>query len=85
MRYPVTIVMTLIALALCLYNYTGYDPHNFIFFMFSPPAWVADLLVDIHEASVLLLYALTLITYALIGYVADRLIRRGRNNNRAPA
>jgi len=84
-RYPVTVVMTLIALALCLYNYTGYDPHNFVFFMFSPPAWVADMLVDIHEASVLLLYALTLITYALIGYVADRLIRRGRNNSRSPA
>ena len=85
MRYPVTLVMTLIALALCLYNYTGYDPHNIFFFMFSPPAWVADLIVDIHEASVLFLYALTLITYALIGYIADRLIRRGKNRKRAPA
>jgi len=85
MRYPVTVVMTLIALALCLFNYTGYDPHNLFFFMFSPPAWIADLLVDIHEASVLLLYVLTLITYALIGYIADRLIARGRGKGSAPA
>lgn len=85
MRYPVTSVMTLIALALCLYNYTGYDPSNAIFFMFSPPAWVTDMLVDIHETSVLLLYALTVLSYALIGYVADRIIRRERSRTRSRA
>ncbi|MFC4778645.1 hypothetical protein ACFO9Q_17765 [Paenibacillus sp. GCM10023252] len=83
MRYTVTIAAALFGLALCLYNYTGYDPHNFVFFMFSIPAWIADLFVDIHEVSVLWMYVLTVISYALIGYIADRFIaanrRRARN------
>lgn len=85
MRYPVTFVATLIGLALCLFNYTGYDPHNFVFFMFSPPAWIADLIIDIHEVSVLLMYVLTVLTYALIGYIADRLINTDRSKRRSRA
>ncbi|WP_141506177.1 hypothetical protein [Paenibacillus luteus] len=82
MRYPVTIVATLIGLAICLFNYTGYDPHNFVFFMLSIPAWVVDLFVDIHEVSVLLMYVLTVLTWALLGFVADVLISRGRESER---
>jgi len=85
MRYTVTIVASLISLALCLYNYTGYDPHNFVFFMFSPPAWIVDLVIDIHEVSVLLMYLLTVLTYAVIGYAADRLIHRDRTRRRSRA
>jgi len=85
MRYPVTIVATLIGLVLCLYNNTGYDPHNFVFFMFSPPAWIVDLVIDIHEVSVMLMYALTVLAYALIGYIADRIIHRDRMRRRSRA
>ena len=85
MRYPVTFAAALLGLALCLYNYTGYDPHNFVFFMFSPPAWAVDLFVDVHEVSVLFMYVLTILTYALIGYIADRIIRRERERRRTPA
>ncbi|WP_169082107.1 hypothetical protein [Paenibacillus sp. PL91] len=84
MRYPVTIVATLIGLAICLFNYTGYDPHNMIFFMLSIPAWVVDLFVDVHEVSVLLMYALTIITWALLGFIADVLIARARKSDRHP-
>ncbi|WP_419873975.1 hypothetical protein [Candidatus Pristimantibacillus sp. PTI5] len=84
MRYRVTIIATLIGLAICLFNYTGYDPHNFVFFMLSIPAWVVDLFVDIHEVSVLLMYALTILTWALLGFIADVLIARGRENERYP-
>lgn len=79
MRYKVTLAATIIGLLLCLYNYSGYDPHNFVFFMFSVPAWAVDLFVDVHEVSVLLMYALTIASYALIGYIADRLIARQRD------
>ncbi|MCA0754698.1 hypothetical protein KP806_06515 [Paenibacillus sp. N4] len=82
MRYPVTIAAALIGLAVCLFNYTGYDPHNMIFFMLSIPAWVADLFIDIHEVSVLLMYVLTILTWALLGYIADVLIARGRERDR---
>ena len=80
MRYPVTIVATLIGLAICLFNYTGYDPHNFVFFMLSIPAWVVDLFVDVHEVSVLFMYVLTILTWALLGFIADVLIARGRES-----
>lgn len=84
MRYRVTIIATLIGLAICLFNYTGYDPHNLVFFMLSIPAWVVDLFVDVHEVSVLLMYALTILTWALLGFIADVLIARGRENERYP-
>ncbi|WP_243866966.1 hypothetical protein [Paenibacillus sp. BK720] len=78
-------VATFIGLALCVYNSTGYDPHNFVFFMFSPPAWIADMFVDIHKVNVLLMYVLTVATWALLGYIADRLIERGRSRERDTA
>jgi hypothetical protein len=81
MRYPVTIAATIIGLAICLFNYTGYDPHNFVFFMLSIPAWIVDLFVDVHEVSVLFMYVLTVITWALLGFIADMLIARGRSRD----
>ncbi|MCR2806491.1 hypothetical protein [Paenibacillus soyae] len=85
MRYTFTTIATLIGLAICAFNYTGYDPHNMVFFMLSVPAWVTDFFVDIHEVSVLLLYALTVLTWALVGYVADRMIARDRRGRRSRA
>ncbi|MBD2867520.1 hypothetical protein [Paenibacillus arenilitoris] len=82
MRYPVTIAATIIGAAVCLYNYTGYDPHNLVFFMLSVPAWIVDMFVDVHEVSVLLMYVLTIATWALLGYIADLLIARGRERDR---
>jgi len=84
MRYPVTIVATIIGLAICLFNSTGYDPHNLVFFMFSIPAWVVDLFVDVHEVNVLLMYVLTVVTWALLGFLADVLIVRSRDKEHHP-
>lgn len=84
MRYPVTIVAALIGLAICLFNYTGYDPHNFVFFMLSIPSWLVDLFIDVHEVSVLLMYALTVLTWALLGFIADLIIARDRKRRRHP-
>ncbi|MGG4035005.1 hypothetical protein ABEV74_15040 [Paenibacillus cisolokensis] len=83
MRYPVTIAASLFGVALCLFNATGYDPHNFIFFMFSIPAWLVDLFVDVHRVSVVLMYILTVLSWALIGYIADVLINRERHRRRS--
>lgn len=78
MRFPFTIFFTLFGLALSLYNYTGYDPHNVFFFMFSIPVWFTEFFVDIHDVNVWLMYALTILSYALIGYLTDLGIRRLR-------
>lgn len=81
MRYPVTIAAAIIGLALCLFNSTGYDPHNFVFFMFSIPAWFVDMFVNVHDVSVILMYVLTVVSWALLGFIADILIARGRSRN----
>ncbi|WP_255570106.1 hypothetical protein [Cohnella sp. CFH 77786] len=78
MRYPVTLAFTLFGAALCLFNYSGYDPHNVFLFMFSVPIWFVELFSDIHRVNVWLMYLLTLISYALIGYLADLGIARLR-------
>ncbi|SFS57970.1 hypothetical protein [Paenibacillus sp. BC26] len=82
MRYPVTIAATLIGVALCLYNSTGYDPHNLVFFMFSVPAWITDMIVDIHEVNVYLMYVLTIASWALLGFICDYAVARGRRSRR---
>jgi hypothetical protein len=78
MRYPVTLAFTLIGIALCLFNYSGYDPHNVFFFMFSVPIWFVELFTDIHRVNVWSMYVLTVLTYALIGYLGDLGIARLR-------
>ncbi|MCQ6560798.1 hypothetical protein [Paenibacillus mendelii] len=83
MRYPVTIIATLVGLALCLYNYTGFDPHNMVFFMFSVPAWFVDFFIDVHQVNVLLMYVLTIASWALIGYLCDWMIAKGRQRRRS--
>ncbi|RAP77810.1 hypothetical protein [Paenibacillus montanisoli] len=83
MRYPATITASLIGVALCLYNSTGYDPHNMVFFMFSVPAWIADMVVDIHNVNVYLMYVLTIASWALLGYIVDWAIAKGRNRRRS--
>ena len=83
MRYYITIVAVLISLALCLFNSTGYDGHNFVFFLLSPPAWISDVFYDIHATPIVVMYALTVASYAVIGFACDVIIARNRRKYRA--
>ncbi|WP_127532532.1 hypothetical protein [Paenibacillus kobensis] len=83
MRFTVTIAAALIGLAICLFNSTGYDPHNFVFFMLSIPAWIAELLFDIHNVSVMSLYVWTVLTWAALGFIVDAVINRQRAARRS--
>ncbi len=78
MRYPMTLACTLIGAALCLFNATGYDPHNVFLFMFSVPMWLVELFTDIHNVNVWFMYVLTVLSWALIGYLGDLGISRIR-------
>jgi len=78
MRYKLTGIATLIGVAICAFNYTGYDPHNMFFFMLSIPAWFVDFFVDVHEVSVLLMYVLTIISWAVLGFIADWFVAKQR-------
>lgn len=85
MRYPFTGICTLIGLALCLFNSTGYDPHNLFLMMFSVPMWFVELFADLHSVSVWLMYALTVLSWALIGYLIDLGVSRTRSRARSRA
>ncbi|MFC5529886.1 hypothetical protein [Cohnella yongneupensis] len=78
MRYPITLACTLIGVALCLFNVSGYDPHNLFLFMFSVPAWLVELFVDIHQVNVWFMYLLTVLSWMLIGYLGDLGVARIR-------
>ncbi|RXZ82219.1 hypothetical protein EBB07_11080 [Paenibacillaceae bacterium] len=83
-RYPATIIAASFSFLLCLYNYTGSDPHNMFFFMLSIPAWFVEFFIDIHEVSVLLMYVLTIISWALLGFITDRIVAKNRNKHSEP-
>ncbi|WP_373229393.1 hypothetical protein [Cohnella sp.] len=57
---------------------TGYDPHNLFLLMFSVPMWFVELFTDIHRVNVWFMYALTVLSWALIGYLGDLGISRIR-------
>jgi hypothetical protein len=78
MRYPITLACTAIGVALCLFNYTGYDPHNIFLFMFSVPGWFMELFTDIHNVNVYFMYVLTVISWMIIGFIGDLGIARTR-------
>jgi hypothetical protein len=71
MRYRATWIATLIGVALCLFSFTGRDPHNIFFFMFSIPVWFVEMFGDVQRVSVWWLYALTVLSYAALGYLID--------------
>jgi len=83
MRYPITGVCTIIGLALCLFNWTGYDPHNLFLMMFSVPMWFVEVFTDIHRVNIWTMYALTVISWALIGYLGDYGVAKTRSRRRA--
>ncbi|RKP55086.1 hypothetical protein D7Z26_07615 [Cohnella endophytica] len=78
MRYTMTIAGTLIGIALSLFNSTGYDPHNMFLIMFSVPMWFVELFTDIHKVNVWFMYVLTVISWALIGFLGDLGVKRIR-------
>ncbi|MDF2725511.1 MAG: hypothetical protein K0Q59_5188 [Paenibacillus sp.] len=80
MTYKITFWLTLFGCALCLFNYSGFDPDNIFFFMFSVPVWLIEAVSDIHNVNVYVVYVLTIACYALFGRIGDhyRLRRRTR-------
>jgi len=83
MRYPITGACTIIGLALCLFNMTGYDPHNLFLMMFSVPMWFVEIFSDIHLVNVWAMYALTVLSWALIGYLGDLGVAKTRSRKQA--
>jgi hypothetical protein len=83
MSHPIktvcTIAGTLIGIALCLFNVTGYDPHNLFLMMFSVPMWFVELFTDLHRVNIWIMYVLTVLSWAAIGFLVDLGVSRIRS------
>lgn len=73
-----TLLFTTISAALCLLHFAGLDPRNMLLFAFSIPMWFVPLFVDIKTVNLFVAYALTIASWALLGYIVDRLVQRNR-------
>lgn len=71
MKKKATLVFTVFAIALCLFNYTGIDPDNIFLFMFSVPVWLLEIFSDIHYYNIYFVYLLTIASYAGFGLIGD--------------
>ncbi|UJF33328.1 hypothetical protein [Paenibacillus hexagrammi] len=72
-----TWLFTFIGAALCVVHYMFHDHDSIylIFYALSVPAWFAPVVSNIYEISplkMLFIYALTIITWGIVGYVIDR-------------
>ncbi|TVY10711.1 hypothetical protein [Paenibacillus cremeus] len=73
MRYKYTSWLTLIGVALCILHYFGheYDPIYLLFYALSVPAWFYPIF-KYTNINPLILYILTIASWAVIGYCIDR-------------
>ncbi|GIP40628.1 hypothetical protein J31TS4_39080 [Paenibacillus sp. J31TS4] len=74
-RYTITLLFTALSLFLCFYHYLGFDPKNMMLFSLSVPLWFLTLFVDIRAINLFFAYVLTVASWALIGYIADRMVQ----------
>jgi hypothetical protein len=73
MKYTYTLLFTAFGTALCLMHLIGHDsdPIYMIFYSLSVPAWIYSI-YSYTNVNQLLLYILTILSWALIGYIIDR-------------
>jgi hypothetical protein len=84
---PFTFSFTLIGLLLCIahYFYHGYEPVYLLFYALSVPAWFVSLTPSVYNTSmvtIMVIYFLTIVTWAVVGYVIDRYFEANRRRRR---
>ncbi|WP_248929314.1 hypothetical protein [Paenibacillus hamazuiensis] len=69
-----TWICALIGVVLCLAHYIwhDYDPMYMLFYFLSIPAWFAPAFTNVVTANMAVVYLLTILSWALIGYIIDR-------------
>lgn len=73
MKYKATAICTIIGAALCLVHYIGHESDliYILFYSLSVPAWFYPIFTY-TDVNPLLLYILTILSWAAIGFVVDR-------------
>lgn len=87
MRKTYTIALTIFGALLCLVHYFGheYDPIYMLFYALSVPAWFVPAFGDVIRVNIIVVYALTVLSYAFIGYVIDFFTAQSRDRRRRRA
>jgi len=83
-----TWLFTFLGAALCLVHYLFHDHDAFymLFYALSVPAWFASTFTNIYEISMfrmLIIYAFTIASWALVGYIIDRFSVSYRRRDRS--
>jgi hypothetical protein len=68
------------------YFYHGYEPVYLLFYALSVPAWFASLTPSVYNTTtgtIIVIYFLTIVTWAVVGYVIDRYFEAYRRRRRA--
>ncbi len=75
----ITLWFTLFGIASVLYHVAGLDHDNIVFYQLSIPVWILPLFVDILTMNKYVLYALTIISWFLVGLGVDWLRRKAKS------
>jgi hypothetical protein len=75
-----TRLFTIIGIAICLFHYIGLDTKNYVILSFSIPLWFIHAFYDVQDVNIFLIYFLTVASWALLGYILDRLVQKSRAN-----
>lgn len=72
--------LTLGALMVCLFNYSGLDRDNLLFFMVSVPAWLIEMYQELYGVNRYFVYLATVLFYFLLGYTIDFFLAKARQS-----
>lgn len=82
-----TVLLTLAGTILCLVHYLfhDFDSIYLLFYALSVPAWFTPVITNVYEislAKMIIIYILTIASWALIGFTIDRFTVINRRNKR---
>lgn len=66
-----TLWLTLLSTALCIYHAFGFDHDNTVLQFFSVPAWIIPIFTSINQVPTVVMYALTILFWSLFGFLLD--------------
>ncbi|CAM3430843.1 hypothetical protein [Marinicrinis lubricantis] len=76
-----TVLLTIFSIALCLYHAMGLDHDHIVLYLFSIPAWILPVFVDLEQINAYFFYFLTIASWFGVGWGLDYLAAKYRNRS----
>lgn len=67
-----------VAVVICLLNFFGIDRDNALLMSVSIPAWIYEMVYDVHTVHLAWLYSSTIIFWLVFGFFLDRAVARAQ-------